>query len=433
MAGWQNIYRRRLTTAETALSAVESGNRVFVHMGAAAPQALVRGLCGHAERLRNVEVLHCITLGAAPYSDSRYEGVFRHNALFVAGNTRACVQQGRGDYIPIFLHEIEDLFLSGAMPLDVALIQATPPDRHGWMSLGTDVDISLTAAKKARRLIVQVNRNMPRTYGDSILHVAEAEWIVECDEPLPEFDQGEVTEVHQAIANHVAELIPNRATLQVGVGGIPEAVLSRLVNHMDLGVHTEMFSDGLIRLMECGAVTNAYKTLLPHKAVASFALGSKAMYEYIDDNPVFEFRTNRFTNDPSVIARNARMVAVNSALEVDLSGQVCSDSIGATPFSGVGGQVDFIRGAAKSEGGVPVIALPATAKGGMVSRIVPMLNPGAGVVTSRADVRWVVTEHGAVNLHGKNLRERARLLISIAAPEFREELEKVARTWWTRD
>lgn len=428
MASWKNIYQRRLAAAEAALDAIESGNRVYIHMGAAAPQALIRALCSHAPRLRNVEILHCITLGAAPYTEPQYAGSFRHNALFVAANTRAAAQAGRADYIPIFLHEIEGLFLSGALPIDVALIQATPPDRHGWMSLGTDVDISLTAAKKARRLIVQVNRKMPRTYGDSIIHAAEAERIVEFDEPLPEFDQGEITPVHEAIAEHVAGLIPNRATIQVGVGGIPEAVLARLVNHTGLGVHTEMFSDGLIRLIECGAVTNACKTLLPNKVVASFAMGSRALYEYIDDNPLFEFRPNRFTNDPSVIARNARMVAVNSALEVDLTGQVCSDSIGPLPFSGVGGQVDFIRGAAHSEGGVPIIALPSTARGGQVSRIVPALKPGAGVVTSRADVRWVVTEFGAVNLHGRNLRQRAELLISIAHPAFREGLERAALT-----
>ena len=280
---------------------------------------------------------------------------------------------------------------------------------------------------------MQVNRHMPRTFGDSAVHASQVHAFVEADEPLPEFNQGEVTEVHRAIAGHVAELIPDRATIQVGVGGIPEAVLQRLRGHKDLGVHTEMFSDALIELIECGAVTNAHKTLLPNKAVVSFVLGSRALYEYIDDNPVFEFRPNAFVNDPFVIARNDRMVAINAALEVDLGGQVCSDSIGPVPFSGFGGQVDFIRGAARSKGGVPVIALPSTAKGGTVSRIVPTLKTGAGVVTSRADVHWVATEHGAVNLHGRNLRQRAVLLTSIADPRFREGLERAAATLFCRD
>jgi acyl-CoA hydrolase len=426
MGSWSELYRARLAGAEAALSVVEKGSRVFIHMGAAAPQALIRALCQHAGRLQDVEVLHCITLGAAPYTEPQYNGIFRHNSLFVAANTRRAVQEGRADYIPIFLHEIEGLFLSGSMPLDVALIQTTKPDSHGWLSLGPGIEISLTAARLARRLIVQVNRNMPRTFGDSSVHVSQAHAIVESDEPLPEFHQGEVTAVHKAIAGHVARLIPDEATIQVGVGGIPEAVLERLRDHRNLGVHTEMFSDGLIPLIESGVVTNRKKTLLTNKAVVSFVLGSKKLYEYIHDNPLFEFRPNSWVNDPFVIARNDRMVAVNSALEVDLGGQVCSDSIGPVPFSGFGGQVDFIRGAARSRGGVPIIALPATAKGGTVSRIVPLLKAGAGVVTSRADVHWVATEFGAVNLHGRNLRQRAELLVSIAHPDFRGELERAA-------
>lgn len=432
MESWSSLYQERLTGAHAALSALESGQRAFIHMGAAAPQALIRAMCAHAGRLKNVEVLHCITLGPAPYTDPQYEGVFRHNSLFTAANTRQAVQAGRADYIPVFLHEIEALFLTGAIPIDVALIQTAPPDSHGWLSLGPGIDISLTAARVARRLIVQVNRNMPRTFGDAAVHTSQAHAIVEVDEPLPEFNQGRITDVHRGIADHVAALIPDGATIQVGVGGIPEAVLRRLDDHKDLGIHTEMFTDGLIPLIECGAVTNRRKTLLPNKAVVSFVLGGRPVYDYLHDNPLFEFRPNSFVNDPYVIARNDRMVAINSALEIDLSGQVCSDSIGPVPFSGFGGQVDFIRGAARSKGGVPVIALPATAKDGSVSRIVPTLKRGAGVVTSRADVHWVVTEYGAVNLHGRNLRQRAALLASIAHPGFRDDLERAAATLFTQ-
>ncbi|WP_321474744.1 acetyl-CoA hydrolase/transferase C-terminal domain-containing protein [uncultured Paludibaculum sp.] len=426
MKNWSSQYEARRRTAAEALQAVHSGHRVYVHMGAAAPLPLLHALCGQASRLQNVEILHCITVGEAPYTDPAHCGIFRFNALFISGNTRCAVQQGRGDYIPVFLHEIEDLFTNGTLPIDVALIQCTPPDQFGYMSLGTDIDLSLTAARHARHLVVQVNPRLPRTCGDTMLHVTECHSIVEATHELPEFQQGEITPAHRAIAAHVSNLIPDGATIQIGVGGIPEAVLASLSNHKDLGVHTEMFSDGIIPLFESGVINNSRKSLHPHKAVTSFVLGTRAIYDYIDNNPVFEFLSNRYTNDPCVIAQNDRMVAVNAALEVDLSGQVCSDSIGSIPFSGVGGQVDFIRGAAHSKGGVPVIALPATAKNGALSRIVPRLKPGAGVVTSRADVHWVVTEFGAVNLHGRNLRQRAEALIGIADPKFQAELEREA-------
>jgi acyl-CoA hydrolase len=393
-------------------------------MGAAAPKALIDALCRRAPLVSDVKVLHCITIGEAPYTDPRHAGHLRHVSLFAGANVRKAVQEGRADHIPVFLHAIEDLFESGVLPIDVALIQCAPPDRYGWMSLGTDVDISRTAAKLARRLIVQVNPRMPRTFGDTLLHVSEAHAIVEAENPLPEFFQGEITSAHRAIARHVAGLVPDRATIQIGVGGIPEAVLDALAGHKDLGVHTEMFSDGLLPLIDSGVVTNAHKTLHAGKTVTSFVLGTEALYSFLNDNPGFEFLPNRYVNDPFVIARNDRMVAVNAALEVDLTGQVCSDSVGPLIYSGIGGQVDFIRGAARSRGGVPVIALPATAKGGSVSRIVPCLKAGAGVVTSRGDVHWVVTEHGAVNLYGRALRQRAALMASIAAPEFREELER---------
>lgn len=426
MSDWSETYRSRLTTAGQAAKLVESGDRVYSHMGAAHPIVLLKALCENSIGLRDVEILHCITLGGAPYCAPGMEGRFRHNSLFTAANSREAVNAGRADHIPVFLHEIEDLFENGTLPLDVAFIQVSPPDRHGNLSLGPDIDISLTAARAANRLVVQVNDHMPRTFGNSTIHVSEVDAIVEASSPLPVFDQGEITDVHRAIGRHVAALIPDGATLQIGVGGIPEAVLEALRGHKALGVHTEMFSDGMVDLIESGAVNNTRKTLHPGKTITTFVLGSRRVYDFVDENPTVEFHTNRYVNSPQVIARNARMAAVNSALEIDLTGQVCSDSIGPRIYSGIGGQVDFIRGAAHSPGGVPVIALPATAGAGRVSRIVPRLKGGSGVVTSRGDVHWVATEHGAVNLHGRNLRQRAELLTSIAAPEFREELERAA-------
>ncbi len=430
MADWRIAYEKKKTTAEAALGALQSRERVFIHMAAGAPQALIEALCQRVMALHGVEILHCINLGLAPYCEPEFEPHCRHNAIFVAANTRKAVQAGRADSIPVFLHEVEGLFTDGTLPIDVALIQVSPPDRSGHMSLGAAVDISLSAARAARHVIAQVNPRVPRTLGDSFLTVNDVEAIVEAERPLPEFNQGEITPTHMEIARHVAALIPDEATLQIGVGGIPDAVLAQLKDRRDLGVHTEMFSDGLIPLIECGAITNARKTLHPHKIVAAFAMGSRELYDFIDDNPIFEFLPNHYVNSPVIIAANRRMVAVNSALEVDLSGQVCADSIGSLPFSGIGGQVDFVRGAAHAPEGVAVIALPSTAKGGAVSRIVPCLKPGAGVVTSRGDVRWVATEFGAVNLHGRNLKQRAELLITIAHPAFRSELERAAARLW---
>lgn len=431
MADSRSDYEKKKTTAEAALGVLQSRERVFIHMAAGAPQALIEALCQRVMSLHGVEILHCINLGLAPYCEPEFEPHCRHNAIFVAANTRKAVQAGRADSIPVFLHEVEGLFADGTLPIDIALIQVSPPDRSGHMSLGAAVDISLSAARAARYVIAQVNPRVPRTLGDSFLTIDEVDAIVEAERPLPEFSQGEITPTHMEIARHVAALIPDEATLQIGVGGIPDAVLAQLRDRRDLGVHTEMFSDGLIPLIECGAITNARKTLHPHKIVAAFAMGSRALYEFIDDNPLFEFLPNRYVNSPVVIAANRRMVAVNSALEIDLSGQVCADSIGSLPFSGIGGQVDFVRGAAHALEGVAVIALPSTAKDGAVSRIVPRLKHGAGVVTSRGDVRWVVTEFGAVNLFGRNLRQRAELLITIAHPAFRAELERVAGRLWT--
>ena len=430
MSDWRRVYEAKKSASDAALGCLQSHQRVFIHMAACAPQALIEALCRRLKALRGVEVLHSINIGPAPYTAPEYAPHCRHNALFVAGNVRQAVQQGRADSIPVFLHEMDRLFSEAILPLDVALIQLTPPDESGHMSLGTSVDISLTAARTARHVIAQVNPRMPRTFGDSFLTVDDVEAFVEEERPLPELAPDEITATHREIARHVAALIPDEATLQIGIGGIPDAVAALLRDRRNLGIHTELFTEGLIELIECGAVTNNKKTLHPHKCVASFAMGRRRLYDYIDNNPMFEFLPNRYVNDPFVIAQNRRMVAINSAIEVDLGGQVCADSLGALPFSGIGGQVDFVRGAARASEGVAVIALPSTARDGAVSRIVPRLQPGAGVVTSRGDVRWVATEFGAVNLFGRNLRQRAELLISIAHPQFRDELQRQAAKLW---
>jgi 4-hydroxybutyrate CoA-transferase len=424
---WLEHYRSKIKTAEEAVSIIQSGNRVHVHQGCSEPEALVQAMLRRAPGLHDVEVVHLATMGTADYSLPQYEGHFRHNSFFTGANVRRAVQEGRADYTPIFLHEIEDLFRSGVMPLDVALIQCTPPDDYGYMSLGAGVDIALTAAQYARQVIVEVNDQAPRTLGDSFLHVTKAGIIVEASHPLPEYHKGEVTDLHRAIARHVAALIPDGATLQTGIGGIPDAVLAMLRDRKDLGVHTEMFSDGIIELIQSGAINNERKTLHPHKVISGFVLGTKPLFEFIHDNPIFEFHPTSYANDPFIIAQNERMVAINSALEIDLTGQVCADSIGTLPYSGIGGQVDFMRGAARSKGGVPIIALASTAKDGAVSRIVPLLRPGAGVVTSRGDVHYVVTEFGVAYLHGRTLRQRAEALIQIAHPDFRDELLAAAR------
>jgi 4-hydroxybutyrate CoA-transferase len=424
---WIENYRSKIKTADEAVKAIKSGDRVLLHQGCAEPEALVAAMLRRAPELRNVEVFHMATMGTAGYTAPEYQGIFRHAAMFIGANVREAVQQGRADYIPIFLHEIEELFCSGVIPIDVALIQCTPPDDYGYMSLGTGIDVSLTGANYAKHLVVEVNDQCPRTLGDSFIHVSKAHSIVEVSHPLAEYKKCQITEVHHSIARHVAGLIPDGATLQTGIGGIPEAVLLALRGHKDLGVHSEMFSDEIIDLIELGVVNNERKTIHPHKVIAGFVLGTRKLFDFIHNNPIFEFHPTRYTNDPFVIAQNDRMVSINSALEVDLTGQVCADSIGNLPFSGIGGQVDFIRGAARSKGGVPVIALSSTAKSDTISRIVPTLKPGAGVVTSRGDVHYVITEYGVAYLHGKNLRQRAEGLISIAHPSFRDSLCESAR------
>jgi acyl-CoA hydrolase len=418
--------RSRIVSADEAVSAVESGQRVYIHNGCAEPTDLVQALTRRGPSLEQVEVMHMATMGIADYSLPEYQGHFRTNSLFIGGNVRQAIQEGRGDYTPIFLSEIEGLFTSGAMPIDVALLQCSPPDAHGYMSLGTAIDVSLTVAECARRVIVEINDRMPRTMGDTFLHVSQVDAFIETSHPLAEYPEHHAGEQHRAIARKVAALIPDGATIQTGIGGIPEATLSLLKDHKDLGIHSEMVPDGAIDLIERGVVTGARKTLHPGKVISGFVLGGKRLFDFIDNNPVFEFHRTAYCNDPAVIARNDRMVAINSAIEVDLTGQVCSDCMGQKPYSGIGGQVDFLRGASRSKGGVPIIALPSTAKSGTVSRITTMLQPGAGVVTSRGDVHYVVTEHGVAYLHGKTLCQRTEALIQVADPKFRAELEAFA-------
>ena len=419
---WHDEYLCKRTTADDALQVVRSGNNVWIQPNCSVPDSLVKALERRAPELRDVQIVQMLTFGDADYVRPEFEGHFRVNSLFTGANVRGAVQEGRADYTPVFLSEIEDLLVSGQIPLDVVLLTVTPPDEHGYMSLGTGVDCTLTAARHGRHVIAEVNHFQPRTHGEAFVHVSEVSAIVENDHPLREVPSAKPTSVHHRIAAHVASLIPDGATLQTGIGGIPDAVLSCLHHHKDLGIHTEMFSDGLIPLVEEGVFNGRRKTLHRGKLVAGFVIATHVTFDYINDNPLFEFHPIRHTNDPFVIAQHDNMIAINSALQVDLTGQVCADSIGTRPYSGFGGQVDFIRGAARSKGGKPIIAMPATAKDGTVSRIAPVLDPGAGVVTSRADVHYVVTEYGIAYLHGKTLRQRAEALISIADPKFRDQL-----------
>ena len=419
---WELDYKRKLRTADEALQCVQSGMRVYIQPGCAEPETLVEALMRRGPFVQDVEVVHMLTMGAAPYVAPEMAGHFRHNAVFIGANVREAINEGRADYTPIYLSEIEELFESGAMPIDVALLELSPPDSHGFCSFGVGVDTSLTAAKCAHYVVAQINDQMPRTYGDSFIHVTDLDAIVDSSRPLCAMKQPQITDMHRAIASNVAGLIEDGAVLQTGIGGIPDAVLPLLMDRKDLAVHSELVSDGVIPLIEAGVLTGARKNFKPRKIILGFALGSKKLFNFLDNNPIFEFHPTCYTNDPGLIARNDNMVAINSALQVDLTGQVCSDSIGNQFYSGIGGQVDFIRGASRSKGGKPIIAISSTAKNGEISRIVPMLSPGAGVVTSRGLIRYVVTEYGVAYLHGKSIRERAQALIDIAHPKFREEL-----------
>jgi len=428
---WEMEYKKKLRTANEALRCVQSGMRVYIQPGCAEPETLVEALIQRAPFVQDVEIVHMMTMGKAPYVAPEMAGHFRHNAVFIGGNVRDAINEGRADYTPVYLSEIEDLFESGAMPLDVALIEVSPPDSHGFCSFGVGVDTTLTAARLARYVVAQVNDEMPRTYGDSFIHVNKIDAIVESSRPLCALKKPEVTDMQIAIARNVASLIEDGSVLQTGIGGIPDAVLPLLMDRKDLGVHSELVSDGVIPLIDAGVITGARKNFKPRKIILGFALGSKNLFDYVDNNPIFEFHPTAYTNDPALIARNDKMVAINSALQVDITGQVCSDSIGTYFYSGIGGQVDFLRGASRAKGGKPIIALPSTAKNDTVSRIAPMLDPGAGVVTSRGLIRYVVTEYGVAYLHGKTIRERAQALISIAHPKFRDQLfEYCERTKW---
>jgi len=423
---WQEKYSDMIATADKAVASLRPGQRVFIGTGCAEPLELVRALTKRSQELPDTEIVHLLTFGEAPYAHRELTRYFRINSFFIAENVREIIQEGLGDYTPVFLSDIPRLFSSGQLPLDTALIQVTPPDVNGMCSLGVSVDIVRSAAENASLVIAQVNPNMPWTHGTSQVHVFDLDVLVPSDEPILETTYAEATEDTRQIAEYVAALVEDGSTIEVGIGRIPHALLSFLEGKKDLGIHTEMITDGIVDLIEAGVITGKRKTLDREKIVASFCLGTRKLYDYIDDNPLFSFQPTEYVNDPFIISQHHKMVAINVALEVDLTGQVCADSIGTKFFSGVGGQVDFNRGAARAHRGKAIIALPSTAKDGSLSRIVTYLSPGAGVVTTRADVHYVVTEYGAAYLHGKSVQGRALALISVAHPDFRAELLREA-------
>jgi acetyl-CoA hydrolase len=421
---WMKTYESRVTTAEEAVKAIKSGDRIFLTGNCSVPQKLMGALVERAPELEDVEICHALTLGSSDYVDEEMEGHLRANALFIGPNVRQAVQEGRADFTPVLLSEFPLLFKQGVLPVDVAFVHLSPPDEHGFCSYGIETGLTKSPTEASKIIIAEVNEQMPRCLGDSFIHVSRLDYIVPVDYPLLELPMaaGGLSDVHIKIGQHMAELIPDGATMQMGLGNIPDAVLNFLHDKRDLGIHTELFSDSVIEMVEAGVITNARKTLHPGKITAGFMIGTNRVYQWSHDNPLIELHRTEYVNDPFVIAQNARQVAINSAIEVDLTGQVCADSIGPKLYSGVGGQLDFIYGAARSEGGIPIIALPATAKGGTVSRVTPLLKHGAGVVTTRYHVHYIVTEYGVADLYGKTIRERARALINVAAPQFRDKL-----------
>lgn len=423
---WRDVFDSRIVSVEEAVRVIRSGNRVFLTGNCSVPQELLAALVDYAPNLEDVEIVQALSVGPADYVSPSMENHLKVNTMFISHNIRQAVQDGRADFTPVMLSEFTLLFKESHLPLDIALVHLSPPDNYGFCSFGVEVGLTKSPAESAKVIIAEVNQRMPRTLGDSFIHVSKLDYIVPVDYPLTEMPMGgESSQVIERIARNIVKLIPDGATMQMGIGAIPDAVLKYLFEKKDLGVHTELFSDGVIDLVDAGVLTNARKTLHPGKIIAGFILGTKRLYEWVDDNPLIELHPTEYVNDPFVIAQNDRMVAINSAIEIDLTGQVCADSIGPKLYSGVGGQLDFIYGASRSKGGVPIIALPSTAK--QFSRIVPMLKQGAGVVTTRNHVRYVVTEYGVADLYGKSIRERATGLISIANPEFREDLSRQAR------
>ncbi len=424
---WKELYESRLTEAKDALSKIKKGARIFLGSACGEPQLLIQTLIDIAPNLADTEVIHFLDIGSAPYIDEKFNDNFRHNALFIGASTRNAIHEGRADYTPIFLSEIPLLMLRGRMPLDVALITVSPPDKNGYVSLGISVDTTKTAAEVANYVVAEVNPNMPRTLGDSFLHVSDIDAFVENNAPLIEFQQKTPGDIAKSIGEQIADLVENESTIQTGVGRIPNSVFPYLMNKRDLGIHTETFTDGIIDLIEGGVVTCKKKTLHHGKIVASFCMGTKRLYDYVDNNPLFEFHPCQYVNNPYIISRNDKMISINSALTVDLTGQVCSDSLGFLFYSGIGGQVDFVRGSSMSRRGKSIMTLPSTTDDGKKSRIVPYLDPGSGVVVSRGDIHYVVSEYGAAYIHGKSIRERAMSLINIAHPRFREELLDAAK------
>ena len=431
-ANWQETFQSRITTPEEAVKAIKSGDRVFLTGNASVPLPLLDALVKRAPELKNVEICHPLTICPDDYVSPEMEGHLRINSMFISANVRKAVNQGRADFTPVMLSEFPLLFKNGHLPLDVALIHVSPPDENGFCSMGAESGLTISAAEVARIVIAQVNEQMPRTLGDTAMHIDKMHHIVPCDSPLFEMPMGEDAdqEVVEKIAAHIAGLIPNGATMQLGIGALPNAVLKFLFEKKDLGIHSELISDGVIDLVEAGVVNGSRKSLHPGKIICGFLLGTKRLYDWVDNNPLVELHRTEYVNDPFVVAQNDRMVAINSAIEVDFTGQVCADSIGTRMHSAVGGQLDFIYGASRSNGGVPIIALPSTSQlrdGSVVSKIVPMLKMGAGVVTSRNHVHYVVTEFGVAVLYGKTVRQRTQALINIAHPQFRAEITEKAK------